>query len=439
MAKGDRQPPTILVIFGVTGDLSHRYLLPALAEIKKAGELPDDFKVLGISRQQVSAEDVLTEECAGLATLLDVHTMDVGEPGDYQKLKALLDARGERQIIFYFAVPPTAVVNIIKNLGEAGLNGQHTKLLLEKPFGVDYVSAKKLIEEIDAHYKEEQVFRIDHYLAKEMAQNITVFLGSNSIFQDLWNSQFIESIEITASEEIGIEGRVDFWEDTGTLRDFVQSHLLQLAALILMNPCSDIFDFDEIPKRRLAALRQLKPAKPEEAVRGQYKGYRKEVDNPQSNVETFASLKVESEDPRWKGVPIYLTTGKRLAKRFTAIRVRFKSVADAESNLLIFRVQPDEGIEVDLWIKQPGYQRELKKLKLDFMYEQGTRLPNAYEMIIVDAMRSNHSLFASSAEVLVSWQIIEPVLQAWSQNGEELVIYEPGSPVEKLIDSAPTA
>jgi glucose-6-phosphate 1-dehydrogenase len=438
MSKGDVQPPTLLVIFGITGDLSHRYLLPALAEIKKAGQLPADFKVVGISRRAVTAKDVLTEECRGLAPLLEVHTMDVNAPADYQNLKAELEKRGEHQIIFYFAVPPTAVVNIIKNLGEAGLNGPHTKLLLEKPFGVDYDSAKKLIEEIDAHYKEEQVFRIDHYLAKEMAQNITVFLGSNSIFQDLWNSQFIESIEITASEQIGIEGRVDFWEDTGTLRDFVQSHLLQLAALILMNPCSDIFDFDEIPRRRLAALRQLKPAQPEKAIRGQYKGYREEVKNSKSEVETFASLEVESEDPRWQGVPIYLTTGKRLAKRFTAIRVKFKSVDDAESNLLIFRVQPDEGIEIDLWIKQPGYQRELKKLKLDFMYEQGTRLPNAYEMIIVDAMRSNHSLFASSAEVLVSWQVIEPLLKAWG-NGEGLVIYEPGSEVEKLIDTARSA
>lgn len=429
---------TTLVIFGITGDLSHRKLLPALAEIKKAGQLPADFKVLGISRRRVTVEGVLSDECAGLAPMLEVHTMDIDSPGDYKQLKTKLDISGN-QIIFYFAVPPQAVLPIVKNLGAAGLNGPHTKLLLEKPFGVDYQSAEKLIEEIDAHYKEDQVFRIDHYLAKEMTQNITVFLGSNTIFRDLWNKDFIESVEITAMEQIGIESRVELWENTGALRDFVQSHLLQLAALVLMEPCSDIFDFDEIPRRRLKALEALQPVDPKNALRGQYKGYREEVGNPKSQIETFVRIKTESQDPRWQGVPIYLMTGKKFDRKFTAIRVRFKKPNEVASNLLIFRIQPDEGIEVDLWVKKPGYQRELQKLKLDFVYEQGTRLPDAYEMVIVDAMRSNHSLFASSAEVLASWKVLEPLLKTWEKTDKDLIIYEPNSDVEKLIDSTKTA
>lgn len=435
MASGQA---TTLVIFGITGDLSHRKLLPALAAIKTAGQLPEDFKVLGISRRAIKLKDVLTDECKGLEPLIEVHTMDVSSPADYRELKTKLDGHGG-QIIFYFAVPPQAVLSIVRNLGDVSLNGPQTKLLLEKPFGVDYASAKKLIEEIDAHYKEDQVFRIDHYLAKEMAQNITVFLGSNTIFRDLWSKAYIESVEITAMENIGIEGRIELWEHTGTLRDFVQSHLLQLAALVLMEPCSDIFDFAEIPRRRLKALESLKPAEPKHALRGQYEGYRAEVGNPKSNIETFARVKLESTDPRWEGVPIYLMTGKKFDRKFTAIRVRFKKPDEAASNLLIFRIQPDEGIEVDLWVKKPGYHRELQKLKLDFMYEQGTRLPDAYEMVIVDAMRSNHSLFASSAEVLASWKVLEPLLKAWAKDDKDLIIYESNSDVEKLIDSVKSA
>lgn len=426
--------PTILVIFGISGDLSHRKLLPALAEIKRAGQLPKDFKVLGVSRRDISKTEVLTPECAELADVLEIYTMDVKQPADYQKLKQKIESQGtSHQIIFYFAVPPHAVLPIVRNLGQADLNAPHIKLLLEKPFGVDYGSAKELISEIDAHFKEDQVFRIDHYLAKEMAQNITIFLGSNTIFRDLWNSQFIESFEITALEEIGIEGRIELWENTGTLRDFVQSHLLQLAALMLMKPCSDIFDFAEIPRRRLAALEAIKLAKPGQAIRGQYKGYRDEVGNPNSNVETYVRLSVESDDPRWRGVPIHLMTGKKLDKKMTAIRVRFKTTETSSSNLLIFRIQPDEGIEIDLWVKKPGYARELEKLKLDFSYDQSSRLPDAYEMVIVDAMRSNHSLFASSAEVLASWRVLQPVLEAWQNDGQDLKIYQPGSSAEVIL------
>ena len=427
-------PATVLVIFGITGDLSHRKLLPALAEIKRAGQLPAKFKLVGVSRRKILKTQVLPEGCTNLADVLETQTMDVTSPEDYEKLKQKLDAYGRNyQIIFYFAVPPRAVLPIVRQLAGVGLNQPHTKLLLEKPFGVDHQSAKELISEIDAHFKEHQVFRIDHYLAKEMAQNITVFLGSNTIFRDLWNNQFIESIEVTALEKIGIEGRIELWESTGTLRDFVQSHLLQLTALILMKPCSDIFDFDEIPRRRLAALNAIKPADPAKAIRGQYKDYRQEVGNVDSFVESFVKLTVESTDRRWRGVPIQLMTGKKIDEKFTAIRVRFKQTDTSSTNLLIFRIQPNEGIEIDLWVKKPGLKRELQKLKLDFSYDQSSRLPDAYEMVIIDDIRSNHSLFASSAEVLASWKILQPVLETWQKNGQGLKFYKPGSTYEEVL------
>ncbi len=426
-------PSTVLVIFGITGDLSHRKLLPALAEIKKTGQLPESFKILGVSRRSIAESDILAGEYSELGSLLDVYTMDVNQPAEYTRLKQKLDSYANGQIIFYFAVPPTAVLPMVRNLGAAGLNSSQTKLLLEKPFGIDYSSAKELINEINTHFKEEQVFRIDHYLAKEMAQNITVFLGSNTIFRDLWTNEFIESIDISALETIGIEGRVELYESTGILRDWVQSHLLQLASLVLMEPCSDIFDFEEIPKRRLAALEALQPVTDlAQVMRAQYQGYRDEVGNPESAVETFVNLTVESSDSRWQGVPVHLTAGKKLDQKLTEISVHFKKTDASAANRLIFRIVPNEAIEIDLWVKKPGYERELEKLKLDFTYGQA-RLPDAYEMVLVDAMRSNHSLFAGSAEVLASWKVLQPVLDIWQKGSQDLKFYKPGSTIGEII------
>lgn len=426
-----------MVVFGITGDLSHRYLLPALAQICSDAKLTEKLRILGISRQDKNLEEVLGPNLQSLRTQTQLYKMNLSEAKDYARLKEELaelskNFEVEPQIIFYFAVPPPAVLPIIRYLGKAGFNNGHTKLLLEKPFGTDFNSAKELIEQIDKYYSEDQVYRIDHYLAKEMAQNITVFLGSNTIFRDVWNNNFIEVIEIVASESIGIEGRVDFYEGTGALRDFVQSHLLQLAALVLMEPCSDIFDFEEIPRRRLAALEALEVVG--DALRAQYKSYDKEVNNPGTTTETFVSVDLESKDPRWQGVPVRLVTGKNLDQRLTEIRVRFKKTDASDSNLLIMRVQPREGIEIDLWIKEPGYQRKLQKLKLSFAYEQHFgRQPNAYEMVMVDAMRSNHSLFASSVEVLASWRILSPILKRWGMSSNDLLFYQPGATINEVL------
>ncbi len=440
MSQTERLKPTTLVVFGITGDLSHRYLLPALREIKKADQLPHDFKLIGLSRRDVKLKEALGVQARSLEKLTEIFRMNLAAKSDYQKLKEKLSANQAQQIIFYLAVPPSGVLQIIRHLGEAGLNGPKTKLLLEKPFGTDLESARQLIEQTQKHFKENQIYRIDHYLAKETAQNIAVFLGSNALFRHVWNNQFIEYIEIVAAEKIGLEGRGNFYEQTGALRDFVQSHLLQLAALTLMEPCPHDFDFADLPQRRLAALQKLKvPADKLEqtVVRAQYEGYRQEVENPRSTVESLAALQLESNDPRWQGVPVYLATGKNLDQKLTQIRVNFKKDNQSEANMLVLRLQPKEGIELDLWVKEPGYQQKLQKKTLSFSYEQtfGGRLPDAYEKVVVDALRGSQSLFASSDEVIESWRILQPVLDHWSMSGTDLKIYKAGSSVEDILSS----
>ncbi len=427
----EKLPTTTIVIFGVSGDLSRRYLLPALAEICQSADVKARLNILGLSRRQLAAADSLPKSAGGLASRFEVLQMDYQAAGDYQKLKAKLRQLDCQQVIFYFAVPPQAVLPIIRHLGSNKLNGPKYRLLMEKPFGTDLQSAKTLINEINQHFKEEQVYRIDHFLAKEMAQNITVFLGSNAIFRDVWNNRFIERIEVLAEESIGIEGRVELWESTGTLRDFVQSHLMQLAALVLMEPCPDVFDFSMVQPRRLAALKNLELAAPGAAVKAQYDGYRHEAGNPKSKTETFVSLKLRSNDPNWHGVPISLTTGKRLKQKLTEIRVYFKKTQSAQTNLLTLRIQPKEGIELELWVKKPGYEQELQKLPLDFSYQQYfERLPEAYEQVIVDAIRSRNNLFASSDEVLASWQVLQPLLKNWDDKAP--AIYKPGQTAEQV-------
>lgn len=426
----ETQKPTVLAIFGISGDLSRRKLLPALAEICRNSDIRTNLKILGLSRRAILAEEVLPENAGSLAEQLQTLQLDYQDPTEFHKLQSHLQELDPSQVIFYFAVPPEAVLPIVKQLGKAGLNTPQFKLLMEKPFGTDLPSAKRLIDEINENFKEEQVYRIDHYLAKEMAQNIAVFLGSNAIFRNIWDNRFIEKIEIVAEESIGIEHRIQFYEQTGALRDIVQSHLLQLTALTLMEPCPDVFDVSQMPVRRLAALKQLK-ADLDSVVKGQYDGYKSEVDNPKSATETFVSLKLESSDTKWQGVPIQLATGKQLKEKLTEIRVFFKKSQSAQTNLLRLRVQPKEGVELELWVKKPGYDQDLQMLPLDFVYRQHfNKLPEAYEQVIVDAIRGRANLFASSGEVLASWQVLQPLLDKWDKL--PLKIYKAGATAEEV-------
>lgn len=443
MENASAARPTILVIFGISGDLSQRKLLPGLAKIAKNGQLPADFKLLGISRRPLGKAGILPAGAKSLAKYLSIAQMDLAAQSDYKKLKNIIEQlsdKADTQVIFYFAVPPAAVLPIIRHLGKAGLNHGQTKLLLEKPFGVDLASARELITETDKHFKEDQLFRIDHFLAKEMAQNIIVFIAGNALYRNIWNNQFISHIEVIASEKLDIEGRAAFYEQTGAMRDIIQSHLLHFTTLVLMNPLPNIFEMKDVPRRRLQAVQQLQILGEDDplrnVIRAQYKGYRKEVASRDSITETFVSMKFESQDERWRGVPIHLITGKALDRKFTEIKVFFKTARDLEGNLLTLRIQPREGLELDLWVKKPGYDNDLARLPLDFTYEQhfGTDLPDAYEQVIIDAMRGRPDLFATSDEILASWTLLEPIRRRWEMRAGDLKLYKKGSNYQSILE-----
>jgi glucose-6-phosphate 1-dehydrogenase len=447
-------PSTILVIIGITGDLAKRKLLPALNILASHQTLPNNFQVIGISRYTTSVKQLLVNlpqqgySSKSIKGWLEKHIsmfqMDLSQLKEYIRLADHLKAVTKTypkptQVLFYLSVPPQVSQPIVEYLGQAGLGRKKsTKLLLEKPFGTDLISAKDFIAQLNKYFSEAQIYRIDHYLAKEMAQNLIVFRNENSLFKRTWNNTFIEKIELSLLESIGIESRVNFYEQTGALRDVVQGHLLQLTALTLMN-LPPRGHWQSVPSCRLQALLQLSLFSPSEntyeVVRGQYQGYRQEVSNNQSFTETFVALKLHSIDPNWHGVPIILTTGKALNESKSEITIHYRKTHEDESDRLILRIQPNEGIEVQLWSKRPGYDRELEKVDLAFSYKENKReLADAYERVLIDAIHSDHSLFTSSAEVEASWQILQPLQNAWGMSdGSDLQIYKPGSHPEKII------
>ena len=264
-----------------------------------------------------------------------------------------------------------------------------------------------------------------------MAQNIVTFRARNAIFSYLWSNQYIERIEVVALESIDIEGRIAFYEQTGALRDIVQGHLLQLLALTLLPLPADL-NWDDLPTNRQEAFDALLPADPARAVRAQYEDYRGEVGNPDSLTETFVSLDLRSNDPRWYGVPLALTTGKALDRKKTEVRIHFKKSHDAQSNYLIFKIQPNEGIAIDLVTKKPGYDRDVEHQKLSYMYPSDTRLPDAYEQVLVDALQSRKSLFATSGEVIRAWEILAPLQEAWTTDAE-LKTYAKGTKAKDIL------
>ncbi len=420
---------TKLLIFGITGDLSRRKLLPALDAIVKSDAV-NQLEIIGVSRREVDTNELLASQ-SSLVDLTSIFTMDLANLDDYRRLRDSVSPSDDEQLLVYLSVPPSASTQIVDFMGQAGLNNPRVKILFEKPFGVDLDSAKDMIERTARYYKEEQLYRIDHYLAKEMAQNIVAFRGGNALFGNIWNNNFVESIEVIASEKIGVEGRGLFYEQTGALRDLVQGHLMQLLALTLMDIPQD-FDWKELPELRLKALNQLKPADPTKAYRAQYEGYDDEVDNPGSQTETFVSLQLESDQPRWIDVPIRLTTGKALDKKTTEVRIHLKKLHEAQQNTVVFRIQPNEGIDIELFTKRPGYDREFETRHLELTFPEDTQLPDAYEQVIVDATRSKKSLFTSSDEVLRSWEILEPLQRSWDMETEPVGTYKKGSSIEAV-------
>jgi glucose-6-phosphate 1-dehydrogenase len=441
------KPAPVIIIFGITGDLSKRKLLPALYHLMSQDLLPADTKIVGISRRPLTPKDLLAtvELCVletdkvcdpvGLARLeaaLETHQLEPTKAADYEALKDLLesfDGDGQRERLINMSIPASAYPPIIKHLASSGLNDDRSRLLLEKPFGYDYKSAEQLIELLGHDFKESQIYRIDHYLAKETAQNLLTFRLHNPIFIPLWNAEHIKRVHIKAAETIGVEGRANFYEQTGAVRDFMQSHLMQLLALMLMDlPVDMSSEAIHISKQQF--FEQVLPADPAEAVRGQYNGYRQEVDNPHSTTETYARVELHHAAERWQGTEIILETGKALNRKETDIMIEFKTPHERRRNNLTFHIQPDEGISLDLVVKKPGLDNEMHHTALDFNYEsafEGALELDAYERVLIDAVRGDQALFASDREVLSTWQVVQPLLDAWHDNDKGLIIYESGS------------
>lgn len=455
-----RDKSLLLVIFGVTGDLAQRKLLPALYHLQQKGELPAQTRIVGISRRKVSVQSVFKPVISYLESSYDKRSleevmdmtemveMDVASPKDYESLLVRLKDLSEEigpgvSRLYYLSIPANAFIEIVSNLGKTGhqhpfpTDMDQPRLLVEKPFGRDTKSARELVEVADQNFGEQQTFRIDHYLAKETAQNILTFRFGNPLFQSIWNARHISEIHICAHETIGIENRVEFYEHTGALRDIIQSHLLQLLALITMEAPAEL-DSQNIHKSKLRLLESIKTIETgqvnDKTVRGQYHSYRTEVNNPKSVTETFARLQLEIDNEQWRGVKVVLETGKALSEKNTQVLVKFRANETASgTNALIFRLQPKEGITLLLQAKQPGIYNDTDEVEMDFDYERsfgGTA--EAYERVIIDAIRGDQSLFASAEEVLSSWRIVENVLTKWAKNDAELTTYDVGANAKNL-------
>jgi glucose-6-phosphate 1-dehydrogenase len=386
---------TKLLIFGITGDLSKRKLLPALRDIIKFDKT-DDLSIIGVSRRAVDVEALLTESLGDseLKEHTTVFTMNLAEPADYLKLKDYLALSENEQLLAYLSVPPTSATQIVDLMGAAGINTPNVKILFEKPFGLDLESAKEMIAQTGRYFNEGQLYRIDHYMAKEVASDIIKLRSNAENRHHHWSNQSVESVEVVASEEIGVEDRATFYEQTGALRDVVQGHLMQLLALVLMDFSGNI-DNETLPSRRLTALEKLEKVDPLLATRAQYETYQEEVSNIGSQTETYVRLALKSDDVRWRGAKLSLAAGKMLAKKRTAVTVTYTD----------------------------GSQ--------DVFEEKNGKALNAYERVLLSAIRGEKGIFTSSGEVLRTWAVLDDVQRAWEFSKTPLKIYKNG---ENLIN-----
>jgi glucose-6-phosphate 1-dehydrogenase len=463
--------PAILTIFGITGDLVKRKLLPALYQLIHADLLPADFRVMGVTRRGTTVEALIKETRDALASsnetcdeeslkrledVLAVMTLDLTLDDEYKRLKDALDGLEQesgvcQNRLFYLSIPPSSFADVAQHLSDNGLSSGcdhgHTesRLLIEKPFGYDVDSAQKLVTQLQEAFDEKQIYRIDHYLAKETVQNILTFRFQNPLFKSSWNNQHISHIMLTAAESIGIENRVDFYEQTGALRDLFQSHMLQLIALLTMEEPADM-SAEAIHESKLAVMKKIKSPDSEnmakETVRGQYDTYRQEVGSQTSDIDTFAAVKLSVDDPKWQNVPILLRTGKALCDKMTEATILYQNPDDARlKNTLTIRIQPNEGIVLDMRIKRPGFEHETQTVQMDFCYggDLDAEHPDAYERVLMDVLRGDKTLFSTSEEVMESWNITQPILSAWEAGVVPLKTYKSGSwgPAEsdKMIES----
>jgi glucose-6-phosphate 1-dehydrogenase len=443
------------VVFGGTGDLAMRKLLPALYLRDVDGQLPSDFRVIAVSRSGLGSEGYRDKVAAELGDHIPPELLSadrVGEflrrchhvsadadgSGDWPDLIGLLDSAPERVRVFYLACAPRLYGPISQRLAGHGLVTEQTRVVLEKPIGVDLASAREINDAVGAIFAEPQIFRIDHYLGKETVQNLLVLRFANMLLEPLWNAATIDHIQISVSETVGAGARADYYDGSGALRDMVQNHLLQLLCLVAMEPPSSVAD-DGVRDEKLKVLRALQPITAARArthtVRAQYTagliggalvpGYREELDGAASSTETFVAVKAEVHNMRWRGVPFYLRTGKRLDRRYSEIVVVFKSVPHSiwpgldeamTPNRLVIRLQPDDGLSLSMQAKEPGpggVRLRPVHLDLTFADQFDHRVPDAYERLLMDVVRGNPTLFMRRDEVEAAWTWTEPILGAW--------------------------
>jgi glucose-6-phosphate 1-dehydrogenase len=460
--------PFDYVVFGGTGDLAERKLLPALFHRQLAGQLTEPTRVIGASRTAMTSEDYRKftlealqehlkaeelEESEVAKFLARVHYVSVDAKSDqgWEELKKLLDQGKDIVRAFYLAVSPSIFGDIADRIRDHKLITKSTRIVVEKPIGRDLASAQVLNDTIGKVFKEDQIFRIDHYLGKETVQNLMALRFANALYEPLWNSAHIDHVQISVAESVGLEGRVTYYDKAGALRDMVQNHILQLLCLVAMEAPSSL-DAEAVRDEKLKVLRSLKPITPanveKNTVRGQYRagasaggavnGYQEEL-GATSDTETFVAIKAEINNWRWAGVPFYLRTGKRLATRMSEIVIAFKPIphsifGDAagriEANKLVIRLQPDEGVKQWLMIKDPGPGgMRLRHVSLDMSFAQAfdVRNPDAYERLLMDVIRSNQTLFMRRDEVEAAWNWCDPILKSWEEIGQKAQGYTSGT------------
>jgi glucose-6-phosphate 1-dehydrogenase len=461
--------PFDIVVFGGSGDLAYRKLLPALYHRDIDGQLPDRARIIGVSRSTMSDEEYRAATRQAVEqhvpeanrTAADVDRflerlhflpVDVNSDEGWAGLKAVLSDDPEVVRAFYLAVAPTLFGTICTKLGEHELVTANSRIIIEKPIGHDRESAEMVNNAVGAVFDESQIYRIDHYLGKETVQNLMALRFANFLLEPLWNAAHIDHVQITVAETLGVEGRGGYYDRAGAIRDIVQNHMIQLLCLIAMEPPSQ-FDADSVRDEKLKVLKALKPITDNAAdpltVRGQYRtgaidgqsvqGYLADIDKSESRTETFVAIKAEIENWRWAGVPFYLRTGKRLAARMSEIVIAYKAVPHSifgpsagaiRRNTLIIRIQPQEGVKLCLMIKDPGPGgMRLRYVPLDMSFAEAfsVRNPDAYERLLLDVIRGNQTLFMRRDEVEAAWAWIDPITDAWERSNEAPKSYTAGT------------